>query len=97
MSVSAFGRSAARNAKLSAASLASVAADAAVDGTNGKVHLHWKVADAPLVLVKDPATGDVLSFARGGDIDLPSNASALDLVFTDGVHSATRRATVKRH
>ena len=96
LSVTGFGRNATRNAKLSAASLASIAADASVGGSNGKVHLHWKSTDAPLVLVKDPSTGDVLSFARGGDIDLPSDASALDLVFTDGVHSATRHATVKK-
>jgi hypothetical protein len=97
VSVNAFGRSATRSAKLSAAALASVAADASVDGSNGKAHLRWKSADAPLVLVKDPTTGDVLSFARGGDIDLPTDASALDLVFTDGVPSATRRAQVRRH
>jgi CARDB protein len=96
LSVTGFGRNATRNAKLSAALLTAVASDASVEGSNGKIHLHWKNADAPLVLVKDPSTGDVLSFARGGDIDLPSNASALDLVFTDGVHSTTRHATVKK-
>jgi hypothetical protein len=94
LTISGSGRKATRNARLSSAALEALASDATVDSKNGKVHMRWKGGDAPLVLVRDAATGDVLSFARGGDIDLSSNATDLELVFSDGVHSATRKKSV---
>jgi hypothetical protein len=95
LSVSGSGRRAERTARLSAAALDAIANSAAVDAAGSNVHAQWNSTDVPLVLVRNPTTGDVLSLARGGDITLPTGASALELVFSDGVHSSTRRAAVR--
>jgi hypothetical protein len=42
----------------------------------------------PMVLIRDPGTGDVLSFARGGQIRLEVRSTEVELVFSDGVRSA---------
>jgi hypothetical protein len=46
------------------------------------------------VLVRDPRTGEILSFQRGGVASLVSQASELDVVVSDGVRSATSRVRV---
>jgi hypothetical protein len=40
-----------------------------------------------MVLIRDPATGDVISFARGGEIRLEVPSNEVELVFSDGVRS----------
>jgi hypothetical protein len=59
------------------------------------VRLRWNAADYPMALVRDAATGDILSFARGGDAALVSGATSLDITFSDGVRSRKERATVR--
>ena len=95
LSVHGNGRSATHTARLSSNALEAVAAAAALDAAGGNAHLRWSGTDVPLVVVRDPATGDVLSFARGGDIGLASAARELELIFSDGVHSTTRRTPVR--
>jgi hypothetical protein len=95
LSVRGNGRSAARTARLSATGLDGAAAAAALDAAGGNARLRWNSTDLPLVVVRDRTTGEVLSFARGGDISVPSVAAELDLVFSDGIHSTTRRASVR--
>jgi hypothetical protein len=89
------GRSHTQTARASSAALDAAAAAAGLDAAGGSARLRWSGADAPLVVVRDPATGDILSFARGGDITLQSAARELELIFTDGVRSTTRRAAVR--
>jgi hypothetical protein len=48
-----------------------------------------------MVMVRDAATGQVLSLARGGSVDLPSSTSEVDLVLSNGVKSETRRVAVR--
>jgi len=60
-----------------------------------RVRLRWDAGAYPMALVRDAATGDILSFARGGDAALVGEATALDITFSDGVRSRKERATVR--
>ena len=60
-----------------------------------RVRLRWDAGAYPMALVRDAATGDILSFARGGDVALVGEAAALDITFSDGVRSRKERATVR--
>jgi len=55
--------------------------------TNDRVSLRWDSRFHPLVMVRDSDTGEVLSLARGGDVQLISSKNRLDLVLSDGVKS----------
>ncbi len=51
------------------------------------VALHWNAAAYPMVMVRDPETGEVLSFARGGEVEIATQRSQVELVASDGVGS----------
>ncbi len=55
--------------------------------SEGEVRLTWDAAAHPLVMVRDAATGDVLSFAKGGDMILKTSAKQLELTLSSGVTS----------
>lgn len=63
-------------------------------GTGG-VALRWEPARHPMVLVRDPATGQVLSFARGGRVEVRTDAAELDLLLSDGVRTTAHRVRVR--
>ena len=46
-----------------------------------------------MILVRDPDTGEVLSFARGGRAEVRTSKRSLDLLVSDGVRS--RPATIR--
>ncbi len=56
-----------------------------------RADLRWDGATYPMALVRDAATGEILSFARGGQTVLWTAAPALDLVFSDGVRGPAVR------
>lgn len=60
----------------------------------GGVALQWDAAAHPMVMVRDARTGEILSFARGGSVTVPTAAAGLELIASDGVQS--RRITVAR-
>jgi hypothetical protein len=62
--------------------------------TGGGVGVRWDVRAHPMVMVRDAQTGEVLSFARGGSVDLPGSRREVDLVLSDGVKSSARRVPV---
>jgi len=53
----------------------------------GRALLRWDAARYPMVLVRDVATGQVLSFARGGEVRLPTTGGRFQLTYSDGVRS----------
>jgi hypothetical protein len=55
--------------------------------TAGGVALRWDSAAHPMVMVRDPDTGEVVSFARGGQADVVTSKRSLDVVVSDGVGS----------
>jgi hypothetical protein len=60
----------------------------------GRVSLRWDSRAHPMVMVRDPDTGQVLSFARGGDTQLSTQKGQVDLLFSDGVKSRMKRVSV---
>jgi hypothetical protein len=60
---------------------------------SGAVRLRWNAADYPMALVRDAATGEILSFARNGDATVGVSGRALDVTFSDGVRSRQERVT----
>ena len=56
-------------------------------GSPGRIALRWDAAKAPMVLVRDPVTGEVLSFARGGDAEVTTARDELSLSVSDRVRS----------
>jgi hypothetical protein len=46
-----------------------------------------------MIMVRDVRTGEVLSFARGGNVVVPADGSEIELLMSDGVRS--RSATVR--
>jgi len=63
--------------------------------SNGRVRVQWDVARNPMVVVRDPRTGDVLSLARSGDQMVVTNSGELELDLSDGVKSRKRRQRVE--
>jgi hypothetical protein len=63
-------------------------------GAGGRVSLRWDARQAPMVLVRDPATGQVISFARGGRADLVTAARDLAVTVSDRVRSREVRIRV---
>ncbi len=64
--------------------------DVTRDGA-GRTVLRWDASAWPMVLVRDPATGQILSFARGGEVRLARAWDRLDLTFSDGTRSRRER------
>ena len=62
---------------------------------NGRVRLRWNADAFPMALVRDPATGQVLSFARDGAAEVVSAHGELEIVLSDRVQSVGQRVRVR--
>jgi hypothetical protein len=62
----------------------------------GAVALKWNSAAHPMVMVRDPDTGEVLSFARGGNARVWTAKGEVDLQVSDGVQSYRLRRAISR-
>jgi hypothetical protein len=62
----------------------------------GGVALRWDAAAHPMIMLRDGRTGEVLSFARGGNAVVPADASEVELVMSDGVRSRSARIRAPR-
>jgi hypothetical protein len=58
------------------------------------VALRWDHRAYPMVMVKDAETGEVMSIAEGGTIELPTAKRQIDLVLSDGIRSVLKRVPV---
>ena len=56
----------------------------------GSLDISWDAARYPMAMVRDARTGQVLSFARGGRILLPTQAAELEITLSNGVTSPDR-------
>jgi hypothetical protein len=63
---------------------------------SGAVRLQWNSAAHPMVIVRDPDTGEILSFARGGDARVWTSKAVVDLDLSDGVQSQRVRRAISR-
>jgi hypothetical protein len=59
-----------------------------------RVSLRWDSRTHPMVMVRDPNSGEVLSFARGGNAELATAKRQVDLLVSSGVRSQLRRTRV---
>ena len=57
----------------------------------GRISLRWDASKAPMIMVRDPVTGDVLSFARGGSAEITTSRDELSLTISDRVRSRELR------
>jgi hypothetical protein len=48
-----------------------------------------------MVMVRDPESGEVLSFGRGGEVELVTRKAQVDLLLSSGVRSQLRRMRVQ--
>ncbi|HYW14200.1 MAG TPA: hypothetical protein VE871_19700 [Longimicrobium sp.] len=62
----------------------------------GRANVAWESARYPLTVVRDPRTGDILSFARGGATQVRTDAPELELLFSDGVRTTAQRVRVRQ-
>jgi hypothetical protein len=62
----------------------------------GRVALSWDAIRHPVVMVRDPATGQVVSFARGGRSEVVTDRPDLEVQFSNGVTGRALRITVPR-
>ena len=62
-------------------------------GSGGEVRLEWDASRRPMALVRDPATGEIVSFARDGGAALRTRSPQLEVLFSDGVR--TTRSTLR--
>lgn len=54
------------------------------------VEMTWDANSFPMALVRNPATGEVLSFARGGRISFSVSSDEIEVIFSDGIKSSER-------
>ena len=64
------------------------------EGAN--VSLRWDAAVYPMIMVRDPDTGEVLSFGRGGSALIQTAKGQLDLDVSDGIRSHRLRLAINR-
>jgi len=61
-----------------------------------QIELRWDATRFPVVLVRDAASGQVLSFARGGVARIWSRAQDFELQFPNGTRPISRASRVLR-
>lgn len=64
-------------------------------GGGDRVRLEWEDEGRPMALVRDPRTGEVLSFARDGGAALRTRSPELEVLFSDGVRTTRRTLRVQ--
>jgi hypothetical protein len=60
-----------------------------------RARVEWNEQAFPLVVVRDPATRQILALARNGQVDVASDATELEVIVSDGVRSARQRLPVR--
>jgi hypothetical protein len=61
----------------------------------GMVRLRWTASAVRGVLVRDPRTGDILTFGRGGEALVRSASRDLEISMSNGIRTEKRRVTVR--
>ena len=81
------------------ASVAQVSSEPAVVDVSrsgsGRVALRWDAAKSPMIMVRDPVSGDILSLARGGAAEVETTRTDLSLTVSDRVGSRDLRVRVR--
>lgn len=89
------------DARVRNATLATNAADTQTLKTSrsssGAMRAQWSVSATPMVMVRNPANGEVLGISRSGDLDLSqfSANTNVELLMSDGASSVRRLANTR--
>ena len=59
--------------------------------SSGRVRVTWDAANARVAMIRDARTGQVLSFSRGGSVDVRTASDDLEITLSDGVKSTRSR------
>lgn len=62
----------------------------------GRVEFRWDPASAPMAMVRDASTGEVLAFARNGKVDVPTWTDNLEVHLSNGISSSRLMLPVAR-
>ncbi len=62
----------------------------------GEVEITWDGDRYPMAMVRNPDTGEIISFARGGSVRMPGMGSTVEVVLSDGVASRSQAVVVVR-
>ncbi len=60
------------------------------------VRFEWDAVRYPRAIVRDAATGEILSFARNGQVVVSARGTSLNVTLSDGVRSVQRNVTVQQ-
>jgi hypothetical protein len=60
-------------------------------GTDRTLRTTWDASAHPMALIRDPASGRILSFGRGGEVVLPDRVGEVDVLLSDGVRTTRSR------
>jgi hypothetical protein len=60
----------------------------------GRVSLRWDATAHPMVMVRDPISGQVLSFARGGAAEIATDRTDLEVQLSNGILGRSVRVAV---
>ena len=52
------------------------------------VELAWDATAHPMALVRDPESGEILTFARGGSVRFRTPGAEVEVVLSDGLRSS---------
>jgi hypothetical protein len=91
------GRMSARTSAAAAPSNRAAASDEiSVQAESQGIRIRWNPSAHPMVMVRDPDSGQVLSFARGGDVRVGTEKRQVDLDVSDGTRSYRVRRAISR-
>jgi hypothetical protein len=77
--------------------VAPAAPQGAVESWQGqRAAITWDTLAAPIVMVRDPTSGQVLSIGRGGRVTVETRGAELDLLLSNGVASSVQRLKAVR-
>lgn len=62
----------------------------AVPWTRGRIHVDWDPSAYPMALVRDPRTGSIRATSTTGEAEFESDATELELLLSDGLHTTLR-------
>jgi hypothetical protein len=68
----------------------------AKSGGENSVRLQWDVRKLPLLVVRDPANGEILALARTGNDIVRTRSANLDVIASDGVRSQQMQLQVRQ-
>jgi len=65
-------------------------------GSAGRARIQWNANAYPAALIRDASTGQILSIARGGAVDVAARSAEVEILLSDGVSSVRQTLRVRQ-